>query len=242
MSDRAGSQVASPRPKDGHGWWPYLGPYALFLALVEIGGRLPESVAGWWLPVKVVLPALLLAYFVARGRLPELRGYRPGPLGALLDIGCGVLIAVLWVAPFLVFSSLPRAEAGDAFDPDQLGASLRGLVLGVRLIGFAGVTPFVEELFVRSFLIRFVEVYGSGGDFRKVPIGRFGWASFIVTVLWFVFTHVRWEWPVALVAGVIFNLWLYRRRHIGSVIVAHAAANASIWIWVVALGGDWIFL
>ena len=41
---------------------------------------------------------------------------------------------------------------------------------------------------------------------------------------------------------MIFNLGLYRRRHIGSVIVAHAAANAAIWCWVVLLGGDWIFL
>ena len=36
-----------------------------------------------------------------------------------------------------------------------------------------------------------------------------------------------------LVAGVIFNLWLYRRRHLGAVIVAHAAANASLWLAVV---------
>ena len=225
-----------------HGWWAYLGPYGLFLILVEIGGRLPAELAGWWLLVKVALPGLLLLHFVRRGELPELSGYRPGAGGFVLDVAVGVLIAVLWVGPFLVFPELPRADAGDGFDPDQLGAGLRPLVLGVRLLGFAGVTPFIEELFVRSFLIRYVEVFRSGGDFRRVPIAYFSWASFGVTVVWFVFTHVSWEWPVALVAGVIFNLWLYRRRHIGSVIVAHAAANAAIWCWVVLLGGDWIFL
>jgi membrane protease YdiL (CAAX protease family) len=54
---------------------------------------------------------------------------------------------------------------------------------------------------------------------------------------------VPWEFGVAAVAGVIFNLWLYRRRHLGAVIVAHAAANASIWLLVVLSPGDlWIFL
>jgi hypothetical protein len=36
---------------------------------------------------------------------------------------------------------------------------------------------------------------------------------------------------------VLFNLWLYQRRHLGAVIVAHAAANAAIWLAVV-LGPD----
>jgi hypothetical protein len=44
---------------------------------------------------------------------------------------------------------------------------------------------------------------------------------------------VQWEWPVAFVAGVLFNLWLYHRRHVMSVVVAHAVANASLWIAVV---------
>ena len=70
-------------------------------------------------------------------------------------------------------------------------------------------------------------------DFRKLEIARFSWRSFVVTVLWFTFTHVPWEWSVAALAGVIFNLWLYRRKHLMSVVVAHAAANATIWLAVV---------
>ncbi len=226
----------------GHGWWPYLAPYGLFLLLVEVGRRVPESVAPWMLPVKVALPAALLLYFVLRGDLLELRGYRPG-WRVSLDILFGVAIAALWVGPFLLFDALPRGAEADAFDPSQLGESLRQETLVLRLLGFAAVTPFVEELFVRSFLIRLVDVVDRGGDFRDLPIARFSWRSFVITSVWFTFTHVTWEWIVAAPTGILLNLWLYHRRHIGAPIVAHAAANASIWLLVVLGPGDlWVFL
>ena len=226
-----------------HGWWAYLGPYGLFLILVEIGGRVPESAAGLMLALKVLLPGALWLYYWRRGDIPELRGYRPGLAGFAADVACGLVIAALWMAPFLLFESLPRSDPEDGFDPEMMGAENRGLVLGLRLLGFAGLTPFVEELFVRSFLIRLVDVIDTGKDFRNVPIARFTWRSFIVTVLWFTFTHVPWEWIVAFPAGILFNLWLYRRGHIGAPIVAHAVANASIWALVVFSPADlWIFL
>ena len=226
----------------GHGWWAYLAPYGLFLILVELERRVPGSVAPWMLPLKVALPAAILVYFVLRGDLPELRGFRPG-WRVSLDVLFGVVIAALWLGPFLLFSSLPRGAESDAFDPNQLGESLRQQTLLLRLLGFAAVTPFVEELFVRSFLIRLVDVVDRGGDFRDVPMARFSWRSFVITSVWFTFTHVRWEWIVAAPTGVLLNLWLYRRGHIGAPIVAHAAANATIWLVVVLGPGDlWVFL
>jgi CAAX prenyl protease-like protein len=234
--------VSGSTQRQGHGWWPYLAPYGLFLILVEIGGRLPEALAPWMLPVKVAVPAAILLYFVLRGDLPELRGYRPG-WRVCLDILFGVAIAALWMGPFLLFDALPRGAESDAFDPGQLGEALRRETLALRLLGFGLITPFVEELFVRSFLIRLVDVVDKGRDFRDVPIARFSWRSFLITSVWFTFTHVRWEWIVAAPTGVLFNLWLYRRRHIGATIVAHAAANASIWLVVVLGPGNlWIFL
>jgi len=227
----------------GHDWWAYLGPYGLFLVLVEIGGRLPDPWAAWWLVPKVVLPGALLLWFIRRGALPELRGFRPSPGQLAADIACGLGIAVLWMAPFLLFSEIPRPDASEGFDPHALGESREALYLGLRLFGFALVTPFVEELFVRSFLMRLADVVDVDMNIRRVPLARFTWRSFLVTVVWFTLTHVPWEWGVACATGVIWNLWLYRRKHIGSVIVAHAVANAAIWVAVVFGPGDlWIFL
>jgi CAAX prenyl protease-like protein len=216
-----------------HGWWPYLGPYGLFLILVEVQGRVPEALEPWVFVLRVLLPGLWIVWFFRNGALKELRDYRPGAAGLASDVLCGVVIAALWMGPFLLFPSLPRPDPSEGFDATLFGPGRDWLALGVRLVGFAVVTPFVEELFVRSFLIRLADVFDRDMDFLKVPIARFTWRSFLVTVFWFTFTHVQWEWAVAAVAGVIFNLWLYRRGHLGSVVVAHAAANASIWLAVV---------
>jgi CAAX prenyl protease-like protein len=220
-----------------HGWWPYLGPYGVFLLLVEVAGRAPEAWAPYLLVLRVVVPGLWLLWFYRQGALPELRGYRPGASGLAGDVLCGLLIAALWMGPFLLFPSLPRPEPGSGFDTGVFGPGGEAFALAVRLVGFGLVTPFMEELFVRSFLIRLVDVIDTDMNFRRLPIARFTWRSFLVTVFWFTFTHVPWEWGVAAVAGVIFNLWLYRRGHLGSVVVAHAAANVAIWLAVV-LGPD----
>lgn len=219
--------------RSSHGWWPYLGPYAAFLLLVEIAGRAPQEWAPWLLVLRVFGTGGWLLWFVRSGALPELRGYRPGAAGSLQDVLVGVAIAALWVGPYLLFPSLPRPDPSEGFDARIFGAGYEPLALGIRLVGFAVVTPFMEELFVRSFLLRLADVFDGDMNFRKVPIGRFTRRSFLVTVFWFTFTHVPWEWVVAPLAGVLFNLWLYRRRHIGATIVAHAAANAAIWLAVV---------
>jgi CAAX prenyl protease-like protein len=230
-----------------HGWWPYLGPYGLFLILVELASRTPDSIAGWMLVVKAIGPAALLIAFASRGAYPELRGYRPGATGLLADIFMGLAIAALWMAPFVllpdVIARLPemlQPDPREAFDPGGYPPLGPDATLAVRLLGYAAVTPFVEELFVRSFLIRLVDVLPSGRDFRNVPIATFTLSSFSITVFWFTFSHVPWEWLVALPTGILFNLWLYRRRHIAAVVVAHAVANAAIWIAVV-LAGDYGF-
>lgn len=215
-----------------HGWWPYLGPYGLFLLLVEIGGRLPESFAGFMLVLKVCGPGGLFAWFYLSGRYPELRGYRPKGHQLLADIAWGIAIAILWTAPFLVFAGLPGPGPDDGFDAAIFGTGREGAAYLVRGIGFFAVTPFVEELFVRSFLIRFVDVYRNRDDFRKVPMARYSVWSFWVTVAWFTFSHVPWEWGVAFAAGILFNLLLYRRGHIAAPVIAHAVANAAIFFGV----------
>lgn len=216
-----------------------MAPYALFLVLVEIGARLPEGAAAWLLPLRVAAPAALIAGFAWRGAYPELRGFRPGR-ALLADVAVGLGVVALWVAPFLLFQGLPR---GEAFDPEALGPQQRDLVLALRFAGFALVTPFVEELFVRSFLLRLVDVLWEGrGDFRDVPIGRFRWPSFAITTVWFTLTHVPWEWIVAAPTGAILTLWLYRRRHMGAPIVAHAVTNAALFALVVFGPGDLWFL
>ena len=212
-------------PRD-HGFWPYLLPMMVFLLLASFGGRFPESMAGLVLVAKVALPGGLLLYFALRGRYPELGGWNPTPGIIAGDVAIGLLGTVLWCGPFLLFPSLQPDEPG--FDPEQLGASMVGVVLAIRAVGYAVVTPYVEELFVRSWLLRYLEVMAARKDFRKVPIGHFTWPSFVITTAYFVFSHVPWEWGVMLLWTLLTMFWLYHRKHILSLILVHAVTNGSI--------------
>lgn len=233
-------------PRREHGWWPYWGPFFGFLLLVELGGRLPDSAQGAWLVLKVAAPGGLFLWFWRRGRYPELRGYgrRAGAVAA--DVGVGLLGAFLWVTPFLLFASLrPDAEG---FDPQLFGPGREAWAVGVRFAGYALVTPFVEELFMRSWLLRFVDtdLFTSipavqrladrerrFRDFRDVPIGHFSWLSFGVVTVFFLASHQPWEWPVMLVWTVGTMLWLYRRRSLMALVVVHAVTNAAILLFAV---------
>jgi len=220
--------MASARPRRDHGWWPYLLPYFAFLALGEVQGRLGPDTAEWFRAFRIALTAGLVLFFVRRGAYPELRGYPHGATGIAADVAVGLVGLALWVLPYLLVPALPRPDPGSGFDPNALGESLRPLVMAVRFAGFAFVTPVMEELFVRSFLLRYADVYDGDGDFRRVPIGRYTARSFWVVMVAFTISHLPWEWPVAVAWCALANLWLYRQKHIVSVIVLHATTNAAL--------------
>lgn len=222
--------------RDAHGWWPYLAPYGLFLLVADLGARLPEAAAPFVLVARLLVPGVLLLFFALRECYPELRGFRPG-LGGLADVAVGFGIAALWIGPYLLFPNLPRPGPGEGFDAGVLGSGHELAAVVVRLAGFVLVTPLLEELFVRSFLIRYAEVYRSQIDFRTLPMALYQRRGFWVTVAWFTLTHAPWEWLVALPTGILLNLWLYRRGHLGAPLLAHAVANASI-AAAVLLGPD----
>jgi uncharacterized protein len=214
--------------------WPYLAPYGVLVGLAELGRWLPAYAAPL-LAARVVLPALIVLAAWRRGAFPELAGR----VGAR-DVAFGLGVAALWLAPYLLWPALPR---GEPFDPNVLGPDLRPAWLTLRLVGFAAVSPLVEELFVRSFLHRAAEAWPAWQRFAVLPVGRPHRVAFAVTVVWFTLSHAPWEWWVALPTGALFNLWLYRRGSLARVWLAHAVANAAIGA-VVALGPWplWAFL
>ncbi len=59
----------------------------------------------------------------------------------------------------------------------------------------------------------------------------FTWLSFIITVLFFGFSHNMWV--AGLVVGIILNLWLYKTKRVEQCIVAHSFANFLLFLYVV---------
>jgi CAAX prenyl protease-like protein len=219
----------------GHGWWPYLLPYVGFLLAVEVARRAPESAAGAMLFVKPAVPLVLVAYFFARGAYPELRASRLDWLRTPLDVVAGAALALLWMAPYVWIRAI-RPESPEPFDPGILGPGRESIALGVRLFGYAIVTPLFEELFIRSFVMRYAEVFAERGDFRSVPLAHYSLRSFLVTIVVFTIGHVPWEWWVAVPWVALTNLWFYWRRDLLSVVVVHGTTNATILVLAMLAG------
>lgn len=207
-----------------------------FLVLVEIGGRVPSTLKPLLAVASVAVPLALLLWHAHRTGYPELRGLRWTARDLALDVGIGVLGAALWVAPYLWIAAA-RPGPDVAFDPQHLGASREWLALSLRAIGFGLVTPFVEELFVRSWLTRYADVFDRPDDFRDVPIARYSLRSFATVVIFFTLSHATWEWPVAVVWIVLTQLWFYRRGHLLPLVLVHAVSNLSIFLFVLIADG-----
>lgn len=222
--------------RQDHGWWPYVLPYVGFLLGIELLNRvLPEDSAGLGLFLKPAVPVVLLLVFAWRGAYPELRRPRLDPGGRALDVLVGLALAALWMAPFVWVDAL-RPD-GPSFDPDQLGEARRDLALVLRLAGYALVTPVFEELFIRSFVMRYSEVYAARGDFRSVPLAFYSLRSFAITTIVFTLGHVPWEWWVAVPWVALTNLWFYYRKDLWAVILVHATTNAAILVAAVQWSG-----
>lgn len=195
---------------------PYVVPFALFGLLSYLGPVLSISGAVTY-PVKMVLvAACLLRFRKAWGKeiKPELDW---------AAIGAGVLVFFIWILPESV---LPQVTAS-RFNPYAYASGGWALLLiAVRLAGAVLVVPLMEELFWRSFALRYL----IRDDFRKVPMGSFSRFSFIVVSIAFGFAHERWL--VGIVAGVFYALVLYRSKNLFSPILSHAVTNLLLAIYV----------
>jgi CAAX prenyl protease-like protein len=225
--------VAGPRDQGkASGWAPYWLPYVAFLLIGELSHRFPAPFHPIFFVLRVAAPLGLFVFFAMRDSYPELRGARWGAW-AIADVAIGLAGAALWIAPFLVWDGLRPRDAD--FDPGQLGPDGEWLVYTVRLIGYAGVTPFVEELFVRSWLLRYVDVADTRRSFRTVPIAQFSWLSFVIVMVWFVISHkFWWEYPVMVGWSLLTMWWFYRRKHLAPLVLVHAVTNGAIFAFALA--------
>lgn len=182
----------------------------------------------WIFPLQTVVCGGLIAHY---WRAYEFKFPRK-VLGTIL---LAVLVLIIWVSPQEIFGKTARL---DGFDPTTFAAT-PGLYWGnliFRFVRLVIVVPFVEEVFWRGFLLRYL----IEEDFRKVKIGTFTWSSFLWTSVLFGFEHAGPDLVVAMITGALFNLVAYRTRSLASCVLIHALVNLLLGFYIMA-SGQWGF-
>jgi CAAX prenyl protease-like protein len=176
--------------------------------------------------VCAVTAALLVYRVTLRDILPSWRVLAPATL-----VGLAVFAEWVVVDQWVPYPHLGSRIGFDPFASFQ-GPGPRAAFIGVRLYGLVLMVPVMEELFLRSFFLRFV----ANADFTSVPIGHISWTAFWVVAALTGVIHP--EWLVALVASVAYTLLLYRTRSLFATVVAHAVTNGAL-AWYVLATGNW---
>jgi CAAX prenyl protease-like protein len=121
-----------------------------------------------------------------------------------------------------------------AFDPFTLDPLARWGFIAVRIVGLVLVVPVFEELFWRSFLMRWI----IDTDFLKVPIGNVTPLAAAVTSILFALAHP--EWLPALLTGALWAWLLWWTKSLSACLASHATANLALALYVIATH-DWKF-
>jgi CAAX prenyl protease-like protein len=206
----------------------YLLPISVFVGLLVLNSVLKKtgdhfllSSAEYWIyPTQTVVCGALVLWFWREYQFGQLRCFA-------FTISIGVLVFLLWISP-QQFLGFPARTIG--FNPDILVGQPAAYWATVvfRFLRFAVVVPFVEEIFWRGFLLRFV----IREDFESVPLGTFSWLSFAVVTLAFGFSHTRPDWIAALITGMLYNGVAYRTKSLSSCILTHASTNLLLGLWI----------
>jgi len=218
-------------------------PFAAYVAFLAITQTIPswpvtfgnrdwqDQVALWSYPVKTAVVLILLIYF--RHQYDELRR-RPllDRTQAALSLGIGLIVYAFWVR--LDWSWAVQGEGGEArgYNPFMVPGAAGLALAGIRLFGASAVVPVMEELFWRSFLLRYV----ISSKFESIPLGMFTPFSFGITVVLFGFEHDLWL--AGMVAGAAYNGLLYYTKRLWSCVLAHGTTNLALGIHVLATG-EW---
>jgi len=204
--------------------WPFLA----FMALLALRGWVPADGSWgfdprWIYAVTVVVVGSML--LIWRRDYTELAlQTRPDAQQMLLSVAVGLLVFVAWIhldAPWMTLG-----EAAASFQPLHADGSIDWTLVAVRCLGAVVIVPVMEELFWRSFLMRWLQRQG----FMTVDPTQVGLRAVVLSTFLFVLVHPLWL--AASLAGLAYA-WLYvRTGRLWTSVVAHAVTNGALAGWV----------
>jgi CAAX protease family protein len=216
----------------------YVAPMVAFLMLTAVEGYLPAldgQPHPLWYPIAYTVKIIVVVAvaYVYRSTWRDLLP-RPSLAVVALAVFVGLVVTLLWIGLDGLYPDIPLLGARSAFNPGSLPGVGEAGFLAVRLLGLVLVVPLIEELFWRSFLMRWV----IDANFARVPIGRVTPAAAAVTSGLFALAHP--EWLPALLTGLLWAWLLWRTKSLAACLVSHVVANLCLGIYVLTTG-NWKF-
>jgi len=205
-------------------------PFLLFIGVLALRGALPAGEPGeaggdlrWLYGLQAAVACTAL--FLLRSHYRELARPRFSPGQLLLSLLGGSAVFVLWISPMPGWAHLGSPVA--SFVPlDATGALQWGLI-AVRSCGAVLVVPVMEELFWRSFLMRWIDKR----NFLDLAPHAASATAMLVSSAIFALAHELWL--CAFCAGLVYAQIYRRTGNIWCAVLAHSVTNLLLAIWVV---------
>ena len=211
-------------------------PFVAFMAVLALRGMAPDD-GSWGFDVRwlyglnlVVVGGMLLAWRREYGELAWQN--RPTLAEAAAAVAVGLAVFVLWIRLDAPWMQIGEPTAG--FVPVDAQGRLEAPLIALRLLGAALLVPVMEELFWRSFLMRWLQA----PVFEGVDPRRVGVKALVLSTFVFMLAHPLWL--AAIIAGLAYALLYRRSGKLWTAVIAHAVTNGALGLWVVQTG-QWQF-
>lgn len=211
--------------------WPRVLPFALYILILSSAPLLGHLFTDlrWVYPLQA--GAALAALIVFHRAYAELKTPLPGATDLGVALLVGALVFVAWIhldLPYLSFA------AGKGFDPRLADGRIDPVWAVIRICGAALVVPIMEELFWRSYVLRWI----ARPDFSGMHPAVAGLRGLALSSLAFGFEHSLWF--AGIVAGLAYGALYMWRGCLWSAVIAHALTNLLLGLWVLNTG-NWQF-
>ena len=221
---------------------PRTAPFATFMAFTGINElnhflgdkgivSFSPSLHLYLYPIRILIVSLLLVAFWKEYNEIRVRDILHSR-DTTLSLTVGIIVFFLWInMPWTVGAS----DTAAGYNPAAVSENFtQNSLIGIRLLGASVVVPIMEELFWRSFVMRYI----INPDFSKVSLGKFSWGSLLIGNVLFGLEHHYLT--AGIMAGVAYSILLYRSRSLLQCIMAHGVTNLILGIYVLKTG-QWQF-
>jgi len=161
-------------------------------------------------------------------RFGELRGPRLTPLQWAVSLATGFAVFAVWIVFDTGWAVLGDQASG--FVPLDGQGRLDPWLFGLRFAGFALAVPVAEELFWRSFLLRWID----RRRFLDLDPQAASLKAFAICSGLFALEHAQWF--AGLFAGIIYTGVYMKSGNLRAPIVSHAITNAALAFYILATG------